>query len=998
MYSTASSHRETILLIDPMDVRARCDLLEELWTVYRKYYVSPAAKEMFGHIDFLIRNKLVSFWQAHYLCTLMLYENQYVADLWKQNAILSKLSPEEHIYYDAHLGLLHFAPMIYQLPLTLENMDPGDSLILNWGKYDKDHSREESLRLCIPIYYSYILGCQIPEHAKSIEEDFLKFLLSTPENCYYEPFIRNDFRIYQGTGGNWCLDLKNRDPIKWRNLKDQLLGSGRDDLTFLVKYFEINETIDHDNAASEQTPQAIQNAMDFAEERGLYAKVPWMKDSLANLKTGYEEQLASLAGKRRDYEETVKTSVRSDYLLKMPFLLPIEDKFHLDMKMSVELIPDWREAFGFPSTFSTISAYSKQNNSARNDANILIPEPHNSKADLAWNHWAIFFWRNVAGEVEQKPFYRFEIPEKYTKFKSETDILIENYQAGNGIIRVRSDGKNIWAATTEGILCFDATGKILGRFDTTTGLPDFVTPYRELGNKDIGTMANFEHHTDAFEHETVSATRSLQYKDRQDGSPIREYVILSVVPIGNAQAIAVGRSGGNMKTWVAKLSFNSAQKPQVKVLHQAARDLTREEEQKLHQAPSAFPEVEKAKTDLLNDPKNIDVAFAVPWITEMIDPLFPKRRQFLIGRTFGGIGLIADIPLSPLLIDLDSEEVMLVTKRYPDLEGLAGFENVKCVNGHLIGTRRRIVYSFDRKGDNVYVKTDLGLRAPYTESWDEQPQRSQLIVDGNQVYSPGLAWYKIDFSESHGKPTIKKLADEIMPYERFFDCYTKTASYGICGLYFCCPFNACCAKCGQLYQFDFSTPTSRDYSHSERFVVDYWLDNHDEAARHLQEKGAIIGGMISDWLKKHEPGSLHDMLRGDRHTVVVLDKTWKGTAADLETIEKLYRPWTLYVYDLKLGDDDVKALAGLLTKFRTRYLYFVNAGISEEQLKLLDASHIHTLGLYFDQPEIKPTDEWLSILYEPAKHGVKTDPFYGELKCNDGLFSPEATNLLKERK
>jgi hypothetical protein len=86
--------------------------------------------------------------------------------------------------------------------------------------------------------------------------------------------------------------------------------------------------------------------------------------------------------------------------------------------------------------YVTNSYLSQQKNWDRNESEILFPEPHNSKADIAWNRWSISFWRSVEGNIEQKLFYSYEIPEKYTNFKSRDEVFVANIWYGAGTFTI----------------------------------------------------------------------------------------------------------------------------------------------------------------------------------------------------------------------------------------------------------------------------------------------------------------------------------------------------------------------------------------------------------------------------------------------------------------------------------------------------------------------------------------------------------------------------------
>ena len=567
---------------------------------------------------------------------------------------------------------------------------------------------------------------------------------------------------------------------------------------------------------------------------------------------------------------------------------------------------------------------------------------------------AVFLCRLRGKNVERRLIYRYEFPREYSAPGYSRDGFSE------GIMRVRSDGKLIWIATTEEIICLDSLGKIKGKFDASVGLPEYTSIDNDQISSGVSNRKShlFEELVPAYRHRDRSTTWAL-----------------SIMPLENGECLAYGRSGSNLKTWVAKLSFDVKAKPKVKTLLIASRGILSDDENIV---------------ELSKNPKNNDILFGIPWIVKMKDPVSPEKNLILIARhwseSWPGEGNAV-----PLLLDLQTDQIMPVTDRFPELELMTGMFNVKYINGHFVCLKsigaepsnhvNLCTFDWNREGRFVANVTQL----PHKKQSNYIRLCDYLVPYGNTVYLAGKTWYRIDCSQS-GKPDVRQIGYDIIPFDKMMEHYAVTANFGLCGITLCEPFNDCCGHCGELYRFDMNRPMQREYHPAARYVPVDSLEKHVKTATRLNELGAIIEGTENDDCKVMTNGGGS----GGQHTMIAIDLQWKGTADDLEKIADLHRPWTMYLYDLTLSDADIATISLLIRKGAVRGLTLVNVGISLEQFKRLDVGNLRMLAFCYDDPAKIPTDQWLDILCYPEKYRLQRAPYLGDIGGLNNVFSPEA--------
>jgi len=944
MYAQARTYRETVLLINPDNVVERLRWIRESRKVYNRF-VTPDDKRIFEHLDYILRNRLVTMMQGASLIH-MVYPDTIDWEMEGRNGDILRKYP---LFYDRHLALLHFAPMIFKLPLDDKNsLDKEMDTYLRFFSYHDRMTENDQLSCVMMIFHAGMLRCSNKTHHDRLLDDLLQVLLISPE-CYCIPQLQISMPSIRF--GNY--------PEQFERFTGDLRKSGREDLAFVADYYEYLAGFKNDEALRNQFPpsattlQTLEKLIKAAKSPKIAAAQPGWSEMFFQRQLQIEQYYAEHPEMLQSAKTSIETK-RSDHLYPLPFEVPVEKTVSINADFTVSPCSAWWSGFeDFPHFYPTQEEYTKHNIFNCDDSSVFFPVPFNSKIDIAWNNSRVFVCRFNDGKFQRHEVFQFkDIP-----WNNESLTMGKNV----GITRVRGDGKLIWIATVNGITCVNVKGEHIAEFTEKNGLPEFSTvAEKATGKIRVGILETRENKWD----ETKSSYWYRIYENPRTKKITEKGYALNIYPIGPGDCLAFGRSGNNLKTWIARLSVNNAGKTNVKIILEASRsinydDMTREEVQ--------------------NDPANADVACRIPWISGMDDPLFPQRRQLLLGRVWED-GSMEQNNVPPLLLDLDTNEIMLVTDRYPELIGLGDFQCVRCVNGHLVGVSTKSLYSFDRNPEGQFVKTECSTRNDSTREYAQMAP--WVFVEGATAYIPGTAWYALDCSKPEGQPAAKRLSEQLIPDNQYMKYYAQTANFGLCGIYLCRKDHNCCGHCGYLYQFDLKTPMQRDFPAYTTYLPESndYTASHADAGKKLSALGAHIGG-------------------GEHSAIVVLDQHWKGNASDLMTIGELFRPRTLYIYDLTLSNDDVRAIDSLFRNGRTRYLYLINAGMTSDQLKLMDTSWIEGLWLYYDNNSgKKPTDQWISILYEPRKNSVKTDPFFGQFYFSDGMFSPKAEKSMEGKR
>ena len=530
----------------------------------------------------------------------------------------------------------------------------------------------------------------------------------------------------------------------------------------------------------------------------------------------------------------------------------------------------------------------------------LLLEQFDAQTDIFWNSFRLFkIFKDASGTILSK-----QINIDMSEFGDRHKIML----------RVRGDGHNLWIATVNGIDVFSIDGKRLARFDKDI-LPTFETntngmiqvsypPGEELQKRD-------QHDEDS--SHWLEDNRDMTEQFRMD---IR--YTLTVFPTAPGEALAIGKGGPLGQTWIGKLTFDEKSGAKsFKLLLGTTRHL---------------PTDDYLKPEVLAAPEQKDVIFSFPWTCPFPDSKYPNRRQVLVGRAHGDAYQFGNVPL---LIDLDSDEVMVVTERYPDLHNFQRGLAVRCVNDCFVvldGWKRLSVYY--RGDDGKYQRQEV---------MPDSPKDYYLYVDGNSVYSPpgrhyasggnqydDLPTIEIDLSEQ--KPSIKTV-NARKPPQHIHHYYTSSAVFGnvLLSKEFAGQFGGRHA----LHKIETGTIDIPEPPF-KGIVPENLLEKHDAAVKKILS----LGGKLL-W---QDDNMIVHLPTGQRvpGMCVAFDTDWKGSDADLVLLKDIYRIGRVYFHCATIGDEGFSHLYDIST---ISELYVMDTPISEAAIRKFPLRQLTDLHL-----------------------------------------------------
>lgn len=397
----------------------------------------------------------------------------------------------------------------------------------------------------------------------------------------------------------------------------------------------------------------------------------------------------------------------------------------------------------------------------------------NSDSDLIWNIQKVFLIKKAGEGV--KPTIR-----EYFDLEQFVEDEIINRHA---IYQVMCDAEYVWIVSTKGIILLDTSGGILARFDEQAGLPPFVLK----GLRSNSMPSNINERRRWYGIKNIRNLYPERFRGtRWDPTPVGDYCLLGL-NIGNGVCIAVGCFGEQGRTWIAKLTYDSSQKShKVKILHTAVQIGS------------------KANTDFKRFPYIFDKdhVFECRWATRFDDPLFPERHQILIGREYD-----AEYVDIPILVDINTDEVCLLTDRYPDLHDVLGGIDVKCEKGHIVLVERTNLKIFYRNDSGTFESVNYEWAGFYANDIPSQSYR--LFQEGNIIHYPGKNWYRINLNENVPGIEILHATNQLIPVTSCVD-FADSSVYGSIAISghdrrSCDERNCRCGNCRRIMRFQFNT-------------------------------------------------------------------------------------------------------------------------------------------------------------------------------------------------
>ena len=527
----------------------------------------------------------------------------------------------------------------------------------------------------------------------------------------------------------------------------------------------------------------------------------------------------------------------------------------------------------------------------------LYLEKLNDSTDIVWDHVRVFrITKNKTGQLQY-------------------DRLISCLAPGEQklIHSVQCAVNHIWVSSTEGVDVLSQEGKQLAHFDLSQWQPpkEGHSPFDD-SNAPITT---FPRGNGKDYYHGTQMNRDMRECWNED---IRSQGGQSIIPVSASEALVIGVSGPLRQTWMVKLTYDAnTGATNAKFLHGTTRHL---------------PPDDYLKEDDLNAGEQMDVIFSFPWVCRFPDSKHPERRQILVARKFGE-ALFA----TPLLVDLDSEEVMLLTDRYPDLSPFKAAVAVQCVNDCFVV--RRGHYTIDviaRNAEGRYHLTQITeeRKETYPDTSSKEQGTHQdcfLFTYGGQVYSPGANWWRIDLRMAEPRWHIIAARDDTIPTFMEMRNYAPSAHFGI----WCQP------ERGLPYRVDFS-PIDMEINPGKDRVPNDRLAQHEAAAKRIAE----LGGSVYFG----EPYRRVFFLDGKWQYgfgVRITDQ-WKGTSDDFALFGDIDRLTAVEIVDAPVDDAALEHLVNIPTICE---LFLIRTNVTEKGLMQFPLKRLTRLFLE-DTPDI----------------------------------------------
>lgn len=484
---------------------------------------------------------------------------------------------------------------------------------------------------------------------------------------------------------------------------------------------------------------------------------------------------------------------------------------------------------------------------------------------------------------------------------------------------VQTDGKYIFSVTgperesipeeNASVRIMDREGRVLCSFDQYDGMPEVPGSSYDENAKVLASMPHFE---DGSPEDWVDFRyRSFEPGDNYDWfEDERVKGGVSIHPFAPGTGLFIGKKKGSLpQTWIGKFRYDeSSGQKSFKLLFGTTRSITPED------------------LNDLDSKDRMDMNFSFPWSCRFSDSKHPERNQVIIGRRFGHI--TQPIFATPLLVDFDTEEVMLLTDRYPDLEGLKAAVSIQCVNDVFVLRRGyKTIEIYHRNEDARYIRKEITCE--FAERHVNQRMDYYLFPLGNFVYAPGPGWYRID-TENPLEPICEHLINEesIMPFNELYH-FAPSALFGIWAL----------TKTDAPKLFD-PSPIDRLTNPFEGLVPEDKLEKHDIAVKRLRELGVNIGhgnyvGRVFHQNGKMCEGSFAIFCNGSPASY-----KWQGTPDDLELLKDVYDLRSVGFIGVELRPEDVKMIAEIPS---ISEVAFCDTGISDVEFEILplkNYSHI----------------------------------------------------------
>ena len=973
---SARKHREALLLINPDDTWQRVAWIAE--TLRRpvsknndEYLNNQSTSELLNEVlpdaERLLKNKKLTLPQGLLLIKLLNQREIRLMKVLSPNISLDNI-PEVHRRLmippeSYHNSAIVLTPYLGELALPDKESDwelPLHGRLSekkSETEYDYSKSLEDFFKVNDLLFSRLAMGNVSGFFGDDSEKTYWKTLFQLQSelpasfvfNVYNLDFITHNF-FYE-------VRAFGAPRKSWESYLDMLKSSPRERFSLYADYLDVFERIHvpyrdsmtqvEKTALHLERLRKIQKQLEsinlFSETKtGIQAsQLDFLKTNIHLRSLLLEEELEKMSAEKRN-RETPKRDLFNPVDVQ-PFAKEI-----FKSNLTASPILDWPYSalyHGHPATNLSGWNYCDETQGIYTINEHLIP--HTKKADIVWTNYCVYLYeKNAHDGFEYQPLFvvpvlRSRMKSKHERVQHPADVFpsgnasmkAEFSATGSGgvvavyeeqILKVSSDGKNIWIAWTGGIECISENGNILAHFDATYGLPPYLWETNRAGNSSpfpIDIRAS-ERYFQIFHNNTaVSSMGSVNCADefisstRKILSPSPQQCTLTVFPTDQGECIALGATGSPPRTWIAKLSYDESTGEQSSTL--------------IHTAIRTLDLADYHRPEILHAPEQKDISFHVPWICRFDSPDFPGKRLLLIGRSHPARisqtngyypFFIANVPL---IIDLDNNTVQTLGEKIPALKNFVGYSQVESVFGFLVAVEQGLLDIWQRRPNGSYQKTELRetFKIPNAADPYLHRQTHHLLRDGNTIHSPGQIWYRFDFGAQDLH--IDRMSDVDFFPNMFQHCdFSVSANHGIWS--FAPEFNS-------AFQFKFEEMTQKTVSPYYGTVPWDKLEQHQNAIERIRANGGFVERRTSSF---GEIVSDNQYLVGlpvhSNEMWAAIPSTWTQNGHDFQILQDVCMLNRLYLFETVLTEEDMRQIGRMKD---LKNIAFVHTNVDDNLLK-----------------------------------------------------------------
>jgi hypothetical protein len=871
-YSAAVEHREAVLLLDRNNSEQRIRLISD----YANSTNRPDREFGCDQIEYLFRNRLVNVIQGIELTRAVgnwnLILHEYRIQEGRMQYSPKQGSPE--YLADPYKMMRHLFPLLLELPppQTLAECElfpqPGDSTEIqpeSWQSIRYDNAW---------LFWVRWIDIAMPAYEEDITDEIIEWHRQAPTHMLLHIFFLHMPKWIRICGAENLLEMC-----------EELRELDKRNADFFAEYYELVITLlaypeDTDKHTLDAYNQVVVQFNDIINDEN-NPMSPVIHPFFSNDMDEVAERIIELL------EQKYNTNLNND-ILKNPVVNTPSEPIVLEDRIQLQPIENWI----YP---KETRRYGLWNYSSYPDRESIRPLANiacfSETQDIVWDEDDVYV---LTLSKEGQPTFRSLFGGKRPRREGEPELghSTEHYK----ILCVRTEGRFIWIATAhDGIFVLSPEGERVAVFDDQNGLPSYLSAVEYVNpsmHSRIASLPSGDYKRGGAEYsagENWRAMRKLGFGRPELPSMDSR---IALFPTAKGECLAVGVYDRATRTWIAKLSVDQ-ETASMELLHAATRSL---------------PSIEDGSGASWSDPDMDNLVFTVPWGCIYHD--LEGRRVLILGREhIGNAG--TTIQNSPLAVDLETNEVTVLSERLPQFAEVFGGSNAATLGTHLILTDygRLHAYLVDEKG-----------KCEHRILTEDATQNAFLIPVNGNIYSPGLHWLQIRQSDDLNDIECRQAAERTIPAQDELNRYSLSSIFGVW---------AESDVSLEAYNIQFDSHSVEEFSSSSSYVPEEHIRAHDQAASSLRHLGAYV-----DESGKCEFQDALKWYWSDRETVLVLTDEWRGTAEDLDCIDDLYNLTYVFLINSTAGDEEALRIASVET---LREVYLSGNHITNEGLTALAA-------------------------------------------------------------